>query len=211
MNPKELLAQGIISLGMKAKSGLEDALWNYLALLEKWNKVYNLTAVREKREMVTHHLLDCLAVIPQLEYLNLQTPRVLDVGSGAGLPGIVLAIAKPDWHVTLLDSNHKKASFLKQAVIELNLKNAEAVTERVEQLKPAQKYDVIISRAFSDLAEFAELTIGLCKDDGRVVAMKGLYPYEELEQLPPEIKQEKIISFDVPGLNATRHLAILKK
>lgn len=210
MSPEQLLVQGIVVLGLQEKinKDIEQRLLQYLELLEKWNKVYNLTAVREKEEMVTHHLLDCLSIIPHLEYLK--ETRVLDVGSGAGLPGIILALIKPEWKVTLLDSSHKKTSFLKQASIELGLQNVGVVTERAEQWQAPHLYDLIISRAFSDLAEFVDLTAHLCAPSGRFVAMKGLYPYEELEQLPSHIQQEQIISFQVPKLNAARHLVMLK-
>lgn len=211
MSAKQLLLQGIAALALNEaiNKSIEQRLLQYLELLEKWNRVYNLTAIREKEEMVTHHLLDCLAIVPHLKYL--EEGYILDVGSGAGLPGIVLALVNPRWQITLLDSSHKKTSFVKQVSIELELQNIEVITERVEQWQAPRLYDLIISRAFSDLAEFVDLTAHLCAANGKFAAMKGLYPYEELAQLPPQVRQEQIISFEVPKLNAKRHLVMLKQ
>ena len=132
----------------------------YLALIQKWNRVHNLTAVREPEAMLVRHLLDSLAVLP-----HVAGPRIADVGSGAGLPGIPLALARPEWRVTLVESNHKKTAFLQQARIELNLKNVEVMTERVENFRPTDGFDIVISRAFSDLADFASLAGHLCAQE----------------------------------------------
>lgn len=204
MTPVERLAQGIAELGLQVSADVQAKLASYLALIAKWNRVHNLTAVRDGAKMVSVHALDCLATVQ-----HLRAGSVVDVGSGAGLPGIPLALMWPDSRVVLLDSNHKKAAFLRQAVIELGLKNAEVVCERVELWRPAGKFDLVISRAFSDLPEFVKLAGSLCAPDGLVVAMKGVYPDEELAQLPPTFELRSALPLDVPGLNAARHLILL--
>ncbi|MGH8751150.1 MAG: 16S rRNA (guanine(527)-N(7))-methyltransferase RsmG [Burkholderiales bacterium] len=203
MNLAHELEQGVIALGLELSPQARQKLLDYLALLEKWNKVYNLTAIREPQKMVSHHLLDSLAVAPHLEAKSL-----LDVGSGAGLPGIPLAIARKEWQITLLESNHKKSAFLQQTVMELKLANVSVQNQRVENFKPQKKFDCVISRAFSDLAEFAELAGHLCQ--GYLAAMKGVYPHEELAQLPQEFRAE-VIALRVPGVEAQRHLVIVRK
>ena len=199
------LAAGIAALGVEVAAGAQQRMLDYLALIEKWNRAYNLTAVREPARMLTHHLLDSLAVLPYV-----RGNRVLDVGSGAGLPGIPLALARPQWQVTLLDANHKKTTFLRQAVIELQLDNAEVVCERVEAWTPPHLFDTVISRAFSDLPEFLALAGRLCAKTGVVVAMKGIYPHEELAQLPKEFLLRNVVPLNVPGLDAERHAALLQ-
>jgi 16S rRNA (guanine527-N7)-methyltransferase len=154
--------------------------------------------------MVSQHLLDCLAVAPQAG-----GAMVLDVGSGAGLPGIPLALALPDARVTLLDSNHKKAAFLRQVVTELELRNAEVACERVESWKPAARFEVVISRAFSDLAEFATLAGRHVAAEGRLIAMKGVHPHDEIAQLPQGWRVREVLPLAVPGLGAQRHLVIM--
>jgi 16S rRNA (guanine527-N7)-methyltransferase len=180
----------------------------YVALLAKWNRTYNLTAIREPARMVTHHVLDSLAVLPQLPAGP--ALRLLDVGSGGGVPGIPLAIARPGWHVTTLDSSHKKCAFVRQAAIELALPNVEAVAARVEDYRPAAPFDVVISRAFSDLATFAQSSARHVAPGGVLVAMKGVYPDEELAQLPPGFRVVATPALDVPGLGAERHLIIIE-
>jgi 16S rRNA (guanine527-N7)-methyltransferase len=199
------LAQGIAQLELTLPPQAEQRLLDYLALLGKWNKVYNLTAVRETPRMVSHHLLDCLAVTP-----HVRVATILDVGSGAGLPGIPLALAAPHAQVTLLDSSHKKAAFLRQAAIELKLDNVEVVCERVEAWQPARPYELVISRAFSDLPEFAALAGRLVADGGVLAAMKGVYPYEELEQLPAGYRLKQAVPLAVPGVRGARHLVLLE-
>jgi len=198
------LAAGAIALPPAASARLAQ----YLALLAKWNRTYNLTAIREPERMITHHVLDSLAVLPHLpERAGL---RVLDVGSGGGVPGMPLAIARPDWRVVMLDSNHKKSAFVQQAVIELALGNAEAVTARVEDYAPAAPFDIVISRAFSDLATFAESSARHLAPGGRLVAMKGIYPDEEIAALPPGIRVVGTRALRVPGLDAQRHLILME-
>lgn len=198
------LAHGIKQLGIAVAPEVQKSLLDYLALLQKWNKVYNLTAVRRPEQMVSHHLLDSLAVLPHL------WPRQwLDVGSGAGLPGIVLALMRPEWAFTLLDSNSKKTSFVQQAVIELGLQNVSICCARVEDWQPEKNFDGIISRAFAETADFTAQTRRLLAQEGRWVAMKGM-PDQELGRLPADVRVERIIPLQVPGLDAARCLVILK-
>ncbi len=209
MTLAESLADGIAALGFTLPQATQDHLLQYLELIRKWNRVHNLTAVCEPERMLPRHLLDSLAVLP-----HITGSRIVDVGSGAGLPGIPLALARPDWHVILLESNHKKAIFLQQVRIELQLENIEVVAERVENFHPAAKFDTVISRAFSDLADFVKLAGHLCLKDGnsgRLMAMKGVYPYEELVQIPLLFMVEKTLSIVVPSLEAERHLVILRR
>ncbi len=204
MSMADQLKRGLIALGLTLERDIQQRLLDYVELIEKWNRVYNLTAIREPEKMVSHHLLDSLAVAP-----HLHAKRLLDVGSGAGLPGIPLALAKPDTHVTLLDSNHKKAAFLNQAVIELKLKNAEVCSERVESWQTQDRFDVIISRAFSDMGEFVRITRHLLAPGGMFAAMKGLHPYEEIDKLPPGCKVQQVLPLAIPGLEGARHLVLI--
>jgi len=205
MTAQAQLAAGIAALGLVLPDGAAPRLLAYLALLDKWNRVYNLTAVRDTERMVSHHLLDSLATVPFF-----QGGRVLDVGSGGGLPGIPLAIARPSLQVTLIDSVAKKTAFLTQAKMELGLDNVNVVTGRVEDYRPETKFDLITSRAFSDLEEFVTLTRPLLDPAGRWFAMKGLYPHGELALLPDNVKVSANHVLDVPGLDATRHLIVLE-
>ncbi len=200
------LEQGLAELDLSLGREARTKLLEYLALLEKWNQVYNLTAIRDVEKMVSGHLLDCLAVVPCVSGV-----RVLDAGSGAGLPGIPLAVAKPGIQVALLDSNHKKAAFLRQAVAELQLKNASVVCERVESWRPAEKFDCIISRAFSEIAEFVTLTKHLLAPGGVLAAMKGVHPFEEIGRLPRDFRVMHVHRLAVPGLGAERHLVLIER
>ena len=204
MNIEQALARGIEQLGMEVTPEVQQKMLAYLALLQKWNKVYSLTAIRQTEQMVSHHLLDSLAVLP-----HLWPSRWLDVGSGAGLPGLVLALMRPEWTFTLLDSNSKKTSFVQQAVIELGLRNVSVCCARVEDWQPEEKFDGIISRAFAELGEFTALTRHLLLQDGGWVAMKGV-PDQELVRLPTGIAVERVIPLQVPSLDAARCLVILK-
>lgn len=199
------LAEGIAALGPALPDGSEAKLLTYLALLDKWNLVYNLTAVREPERMVSHHLLDSLAVVPFFA-----GGSVLDVGSGGGLPGIPLAIVRPELRVTLIDSVAKKTAFLLQAKAELGLNNLNVVTGRVEDFAPDTGFDVVVSRAFSDLKAFVTLTRHLLEPGGRWFAMKGLIPYEEIALLPDWVKVSANHALVVPGLDASRHLIVLE-
>jgi len=202
------LAAGIATLGLTLSVAQREQLTAYLALLAKWNKTYNLTAIREPKHMVTHHLLDALAVVPHLPATA--GARILDVGSGGGVPGIPLAIARPDAQVVMIDSNHKKAAFLLQAAIELGLPNVESHAVRVEDYAPAAPFDVVISRAFSDLAAFATVAARHLAPQGKLFAMKGVHPDEELALLPHEFVVLAKPALEVPGLDATRHLVIMQ-
>jgi len=200
-----LLRQGIADLGLTLPQSTTERLLDYLALLAKWNRVYNLTAIREERKWISHHLLDSLAVVP-----HLPAGELVDVGSGAGLPGIPIAFACPDRQVTLLDSNRKKGAFLTQSSTELALANVKVVIERAESYRPATTFDVVISRAFSSIAEFIRLAGHLCKPGGVLAAMKGARPDAEIAQLPEAWKAETIIPLHVPQLDAERHLVMLR-
>ncbi|MCD6726333.1 MAG: 16S rRNA (guanine(527)-N(7))-methyltransferase RsmG, partial [Solirubrobacteraceae bacterium] len=206
MSTEQQLKAGIAALGLGLPEGAEAKLLAYLALLDKWNRVYNLTAVRDPARMVSHHLLDSLAVVPYFEGAS-----VLDVGSGGGLPGIPLAIARPELQVTLIDSIAKKTAFLLQAKAELGLANLQVVTGRVEDFRPASGFDVVTSRAFSDLKELVVLTRHLLAPGGRWLAMKGLYPNEEIAVLPADVKVSADHALVVPGLEASRHLIVLER
>lgn len=204
MNAIEELKRGSEQLGIELNAEAQTKLLGYLALLRKWNKVYNLTAIRDEQQMVSHHLLDSLTVIP-----HLWPGRWLDVGCGAGLPGIILAVMQPDWQVTLLDSNSKKTSFVQQAIIELGLNNAYVLCARAEDWKPAERFDGIISRAFSELGSFLRSTRHLAAPHGRWAAMKGA-PEQELAGVPDECRVVQVIPLQVPGLHAARSLVIAK-
>jgi len=200
----EMLAAGIAEMGLQVSAEAQQALLAYLALLHKWNKVYNLTAVRDPMEMVTLHLLDSLSVLPYIKSKNL-----LDVGSGGGLPGIVLAICLPELQVTTIDAVQKKAIFMRQVKGELGLDNLNVVHARVERFEPAEQFEVIISRAFSELNLFMALTQHLLVEGGSWFAMKGVSPKQELEGL--SIAESEIYPLSVAGLEAERHLAVIEK
>lgn len=203
MNLQQKLASGLAEMGVAADAATQQKLLDYLALLEKWNKVHNLTAVRDPADMVTLHLLDSLSVLP-----HITSETLLDVGSGAGLPGIPLALLRPELRVTVMDSSHKKASFIRQAKAMLGIANLQVICGRVEEYRPEAKFGTIISRAFSDLGEFLRLSRHLLAEDGRWLAMKGVHPYDELAQLQGVVSE--VLPLQVPGLDAQRHLVIMK-
>jgi 16S rRNA (guanine527-N7)-methyltransferase len=192
-------------MGLALPASAMDQLANYLDLLVKWNRVYNLTAIHDVAKLVSHHVLDSLAVVRHLPDGN-----IVDVGSGAGLPGIPIAISCPDRVVVLLDSNHKKGAFLKQATAELGLASTQVVIERVEVYRPAELFKTVISRAFSDMADFVKLAGHLCASNGVMIAMKGLRPDEEMAQLPTSWNVTKTVRLEVPQLEASRHLVFLR-
>lgn len=206
MSSDAALAAGIGDLGLVLQASQRKQLLTYIGLLAKWNEVYNLTAIRDEREMLSHHLLDALSIVP-----HLAGRQFLDVGSGAGLPGIPIAIAQPEREVTLLDSNQKKAAFLQQAVIELGLSNATVCSARVDAWHPDQRFDVIASRAFSDLAEFVGNSRHLLAEQGVFAAMKGAYPHAEIECLPEGFNVRAVKRLAVPGLTAERHLVLVER
>ena len=198
-NERQILSAGARQLGIELSADTESMLLQYMALMQKWNKVYNLTAISSGPEMVTYHLLDSLAVLP-----HLWAGKWLDVGCGGGLPGIVLAIMRPDWDFTLLDSNSKKTGFVQQVVIQLGLKNVRVHTGRVEDWQQETRFDGIISRAFTELGNFFGLTEGLLAPEGRWAAMKGKME----EGIPGQYRIDHIITLQVPGLDASRSLVI---
>ena len=204
MSGAQELGRAAAALDVALVAAQVATLERYLDLLEKWNRVYNLTAIRERSRMVTHHLLDSLAALP-----HVHGPRVLDVGSGAGLPGIPIAIAGPALHVALLESNHKKSAFLTQAVAELQLANVQVVTERIESWQTETRFDTIVSRAFAELGEFASLAGRLLAPQGVLAAMKGVHPFEEIERLPKAFRVQEVVRLRVPGLDAERHLVLM--
>ena len=204
MTQAELLASGISQMGLSVSAQMQQKLLQYLSLLNKWNKVYNLTAVRDPLEMVTLHLLDSLSVMPYIKTKNL-----LDVGSGGGLPGLVLAICLPNLKVTTIDTVQKKAIFMRQVKGELGLDNLEVVHARVENYQPSDKFAAIISRAFSEVSLFIKLTQHLMADKGQWLAMKGQVSEHEFVNL--KIKPSKVIPLKVAGLDAERHLVIFEK
>lgn len=206
MNGDDRLALGAAALGLDLDGVQRERLGRYLALLEKWNRVYNLTAIRERERMVTHHLLDSLAIAAYV-----RGPRVLDVGSGAGLPGIPLAIARPELRLTLVDANRKKAAFMQQAIAELALPNAAVAAVRVEAWETEVRFDTIVSRAFAELADLVTGSIRLLAPGGVIAAMKGVHPHEEIERLPPGVRVARVIRLEVPGLDAERHLVLVER
>ena len=205
------LEEGAASLGLALSAQQVDRLLAYQALMLKWNKVYNLTAIRSPQEVITHHLLDSLAVLPRLEAVV----RVADIGSGGGLPGIVLAIVRPGLIVSSIETVGKKASFQQQAKIELGLGNFSVFNKRVEQVEadalPAGAADGVISRAFSSLADFVRLSAHLLAEDGALYAMKGVQPVDELAALPAGWRVAETHALQVPGLDAERHLLVIRR
>jgi 16S rRNA (guanine527-N7)-methyltransferase len=199
MTPADVLQEGLGELSFDLPSTAGTQLTSYLALLAKWNRTYNLTAVRDPLEMVTHHVLDSLVVIPHLPMRH--GDALADVGSGAGLPGIPLAIARPEWRVTLNDASQKKTAFLRQAAIELNLANVAIHEGRVEAWRPPARFAVVISRAFAEVARFVSLCRHLVRPGGLLAAMTGAAP----ERAPGEV-----IALRVPRLNEARHLVLCR-
>jgi len=205
------LHAGIVQLGLSLDSVVEQQLLGYLELLAKWNRVYNLTAIRDEQAMVSQHLLDSLAVIPYVNENSDQTKTLADVGSGGGLPGIPLAIARPELTVVLIESSQKKASFLQQVKIELQLLNVSVHCVRVEDFKPAELFDRVITRAFSSLADFVLQSSHLLAASGRLLAMKGLYPEQEVAELPSTWRVRQSITLVVPQIDAQRNLIVIEK
>ncbi|MDF0733444.1 16S rRNA (guanine(527)-N(7))-methyltransferase RsmG [Pseudomonas entomophila] len=204
----EELSTGARQLGVELSAQQHASLLGYLALLIKWNKAYNLTAVRDPDEMVSRHLLDSLSVMP---FIPENTERWLDVGSGGGMPGIPLAILYPHKQVTVLDSNGKKTRFLTQVKMELKLDNLQVINSRVEEFQPPQPFSGIISRAFSSMENFTGWTRHLGDSDTQWLAMKGLHPADELVALPADFTVESEQALTVPGCQGQRHLLILRR
>lgn len=202
----DALRQGAQALGLSLSDAESDRLLAYQALILKWNRVYNLTAVRDPSDMLTHHLLDSLAVLPPLRrHLAGRPARLLDVGSGAGLPGVVLAAMEPGLEVVCVDTVGKKASFIQQAAAELRLPNLASRHARVEALD-LPGFDLVTSRAFSSLADFVKLSRHLLKAGGAWLAMKGKHPQAEIDALPADVTVFHVEQLVVPGLDAERCL-----
>lgn len=218
MSLSQRLRDGLTAMHLDLPPEQQEKLLAYLALLKKWNRTYNLTAVRDENEMVTQHLLDSLSLLPALNRSVLSSTgggafrarRWADVGSGAGLPGIPLAIARPDLEVALIETVEKKSAFQRQAKIELGLKNLAVLGGRVEDLAAAG-FDAVVSRAFAELADFVRLAGHLPVSGGRLYAMKGVMPENEIARLPAGWSVADCVKLEVPGLNAQRHLIVLEK
>ncbi|BAL22455.1 16S rRNA (guanine(527)-N(7))-methyltransferase RsmG [Azoarcus sp. KH32C] len=205
------LERGLAEMGLDLPSEVQSRLLAFAALLAKWNKVYNLTSIRDAGQMLTHHLLDSLVVLPHLAGIE----RLADVGSGGGLPGIPLAIAtqgrEPALAISSIETVNKKATFQQQAKIELGLDDFTVLNERVENVRPAAPFDAVISRAFSELTDFVTLTAHLLRPGGRFLAMKGVYPDDEIARLPSAFRVVEVLPLTVPGLGAERHLIVLEQ
>ena len=199
------LAEGLAALSLDLSDHVQHQLIDFLHLLVKWNRAYNLTAVRQPEQMVTRHLLDSLVIGPYI-----QGPRILDVGTGAGLPGIPLALAYPNCQFTLLDSSGKKIRFVTQAVAELGLVNVDVVQSRVEAYQPASRFDTVTARAYSSIEELVKQTAHLLADGGQYLIMKGAYPVAEVEAMPAGYHLEAIHQLQVPRLDAERHLLVVR-
>ena len=205
MDSKQQLQAGLQQMGLKLTTAQQLLLLEYVALLKKWNSTYNLTALRDESKMISHHILDSLSL---LSYIK-DAKTLMDVGSGGGMPGIPTAICRPDLQITLLDSNTKKTTFLQQVVIELGLSNVTVASGRVEAMHD-KDVDVVTSRAFAELADFISLTKHLLNENGYWAAMKGVYPYEELEHVPASVEVEKVEKIEIPMLQGERHMVIMR-
>lgn len=204
----EKLQQGCNELNVELTEQQQQQLLKYVGLLNKWNKAYNLTAVRDPLAMVTYHLLDSLTLVP---YFQGRSGTVIDVGTGAGIPGIPLAIMFPKTPVTLLDSNGKKTRFMQQAKIELGLENITVVNSRVELFRPEAGFDIVVSRAFTALQDFSSITQHLCAAHGLFFAMKGKYPQQEIDAMVDQFKVLEVHKLQVPALEDERHLVVFEK
>lgn len=205
MKLEKKLQQGVRALTLEMDAETRAKLLQFLELLERWNHAFNLTAVREIEQMLPRHVLDSLSVIPYV-----RGPRVLDVGTGAGLPGIPLALALPDLHFVLIDSNAKKLRFVRQAIHELALKNVETAHCPVERYRPRELFQTVIARALAGIPDMLNGCRHLCASGGAILAMKGVFPREELAAIDAAFRVRDVVRLTVPGLGATRHLVILE-
>ncbi|MET3118655.1 16S rRNA (guanine527-N7)-methyltransferase [Undibacterium sp. GrIS 1.8] len=201
------LAEGIKALPLSLDDAQIDQMIAYLALLSKWNSVYNLTSIRDPKEMVKQHVLDSLSAAPAFK----DAKNVLDVGAGGGLPGMILAITYPAIQISMIDTVSKKTAFLTQAKTELGLKNVTVHTGRVEALAVNEKFDVITSRAFSELCNFINWSGHLLAEGGQFIAMKGVAPDQEIERMPEGWQVQSLQALSVPGMDAERHLVFIKR
>lgn len=203
------LSAGIQALGLNLSDDRQKLLLDYVALIQKWNKVYNLTALRDPADMLSHHLLDSLtAVAPLARHTQGQAIRVLDVGSGGGLPGVVLAICMPELNVTCVDTVAKKAAFVQQVAASLKLPNLRGIHARVESL--TDPYQVICSRAFASLPDFVSWSRSALAEGGVWMAMKGKHPQDEIKALPSDVKVFHVEPLAVPGLDVERCMVWMK-
>jgi 16S rRNA (guanine527-N7)-methyltransferase len=203
----QVLGEGIAEMKLDVSPSQQEQLLDYLALMFKWNSVYNLTSLRDPMQMVTHHLLDSLAAVPAFAGAK----NVLDVGAGGGLPGIVLAVTRPDMKVSMIDTVHKKTAFLTQVKAQLGLANVSIYTMKVQELAVSDKFDVITSRAFADLSDFVNWSSHLLAEQGRYIALKGVAPQDEQQRLPAAWKVAKVEPLQVPRLGAERHLVFIER
>ena len=206
MTPEARIDQGLQQMDLEVPPEARARMQAHLDLVAKWNRVHNLTSVREPEQMVTLHLLDSLSLVPHLR----DARRIADIGTGAGFPGVPVAVARPRAHVTLVESSHKKCAFLEQVKAEVGIANIDVVCERVEHWRPAERFDAVVSRAFAELADFVAQAAHLVAPGGRLLAMKGLHPYEEIARLPPTHRVKDVLELRVPGLDAKRHLVVLE-
>jgi 16S rRNA (guanine527-N7)-methyltransferase len=206
MSLQASIESGLERMGLQVPVGEAARMAAHLELVAKWNRVHNLTAVRETDQMVVLHVLDSLSLLPYLGRAN----SLLDVGTGAGFPGIPVALARPDIEVTLLDSSRKKCTFLEQAKAELGLANVTVACERVESWRPERGYDAVASRAFAELSDFVTQARHLVAPGGRLLAMKGVYPFEEIARVPASHRVAEVVELSVPSLDAKRHLILLE-
>jgi len=204
VDPAELLDDGLYELELDERLGGDELLMEYVTELMNWNRVYNLTSVRKPTDIVTRHILDSLTILP-----HLHGERILDIGTGAGLPGIPLAIACPERDFVLLDSSSKKLRFVQQTLGILKLDNVTLEDARVEEYQPDTLFDTVICRAFSDLPDFYRYAARLCNEGGKMLAMKGVYPMTEVECLEDKSVIDDVVTLKVPGLDAARHLVIM--
>jgi 16S rRNA (guanine527-N7)-methyltransferase len=207
MTPRAALERGLEELAMPLPAEASEKLMAFLALQAKWNKTHNLSAIRDPLQAVSHHLLDSLAALRALSGF---AGALADVGSGGGLPGVPIAIAEPGRRVTLNDANQKKGAFLRQAVIELRLRNATVHVGRAQDWRPAERFAVVITRGFSGLAQFLAACRHLASPGGVLAAMKGVYPARELERVPPDCDCRDVRRLEVPMLGAERHLVLCR-
>jgi 16S rRNA (guanine527-N7)-methyltransferase len=205
LSPQSLLESGLQQMSLEVSETVQQKLLQYVALLGKWNRAYNLTSVHNPGQMIVRHILDSLVVLPYV-----RGPHILDVGSGAGLPGIPLALMHPEWQFVLLDSNGKKTRFITQAVAELQLENVEVAHSRAEDYKPKQLHSTVVSRAFTSLENMVRMVGRHCAAEGCLLAMKGTYPMAELDQIPEGYSVSGVHPLVVPHLDADRHVVVIE-